>query len=202
LTEGDTGPPGDIELVLTSGTVYPVHVGEGLEHDAAPKLAAVDYLSHLDDGSIQALSVANDHPDAGAVHGADDSVALLQVEGHGLVRHDVLAVRGGHERVLGVQVGGGTDVDDVHVGALAQVLGVQVGLPAELAGEPVAGGLARVGRGDDVHEGLHRQLRHQVHSGHAEPGDANAQLPGLCHGGPLWAMVLHGPDGLPRSNSG
>ena len=69
LTEGDAGPSCDIELVLTSGAVYPIHVGEGLEHDAAPKLAAVDYLGHLDYGSIQALSVANDHPDAGAVHG-------------------------------------------------------------------------------------------------------------------------------------
>ena len=117
-----------------------------------------------------------------ALRRLDDGVALVERQAHRLVEDDLLAALRGHDGVRGVHLVRRHHVDNVDAGISAQPFRVVVGVPAEVALEPLACGGSRVGDGNDVRVRVGAQLGDHVHRACTQTDDAEVQWCVGCHG--------------------
>ncbi len=112
----------------------------------------VEQLLGLHDGRVVEEVLGHPEGRARPGHGRHDPIGLGHAHRDRLLTGDVLAGgERGHD-LLGVEIGGGQQLDGVHAGVVEElgVVRVDPGREAPLAGPPLGAGAVGVAEGDDV----------------------------------------------------
>ena len=134
-TSGEVNIKYHIKIIASDGhktveAIFLIDLGnKGPEVDGAhcAKLARLDDVVHLAEGWNEAAGVAGDEDVAGAFGRLAHGLGFFQVQGHGLLDDDVLAVLQRVDGVGRVEPVGRGDPDRLHVLVLAQGLDAVVG---------------------------------------------------------------------------
>ena len=151
LPPDDAAAHGLVDLLGQAGPHHPAGVRPDVDGAQRAEPAGGDDAPGLLDEGAGALGLpAGEELDAAALHGLQHSLALLHGDAHGLAEHHVLAVPGGGDGVLCMELVGRGDPDGLHAGVGAEVFDGVVGAAAEAPPEGVEGLGAQIGGGNDV----------------------------------------------------
>ena len=171
------------QLLRRAGAVEPVLEAPVVDHAQAAELAVACHLPQAEHPRLEAVLHVHAQQHAVALRRGDHRLGALDVDGHRLFDEHVLLGLKRHPCMLGVEVVGGRDVDQVHAlarhqpGRVVVDLGVRVVLlePAQYLFVDVAG------RGQ-LEVGVLGELRDHGAGGAPEPDDAYADHGVLrCH---------------------